>query len=161
MSKGIVKQVIGPVVDLEFGDGQLPKIYNACRIPREGDADLVLEVQQHLGENMVRCVAMDSTEGLTRGTEAEDTGSPISVPVGPNVLGRLINVVGEPIDEKGAIETDKRLPIHRRAPEYQDLNTDTEMLETGIKVIDLLEPYSKGGKTGLFGGAGEVANLKY
>ncbi len=154
MSKGIVKQIIGPVVDLEFGDGQLPKIHNAVWIEREGEKPLVLEVQQHLGENMVRCVAMDSTDGLTRGTEAEDTGEPISVPVGPEVLGRLMNVVGEPIDERGPINTKKRYPIHRPAPAYEDLSTETEMLETGIKVIDLLEPYSKGGKTGLFGGAG-------
>ncbi len=154
MSKGIVKQIIGPVVDLEFGDGQLPKIHNAVWIEREGEKPLVLEVQQHLGENMVRCVAMDSTDGLTRGTEAEDTGEPISVPVGPEVLGRLMNVVGEPIDERGPIDTKKRYPIHRPAPAYEDLSTETEMLETGIKVIDLLEPYSKGGKTGLFGGAG-------
>ncbi|GAB4329799.1 MAG: F0F1 ATP synthase subunit beta [Calditrichia bacterium] len=154
MSKGIVKQIIGPVVDLEFNDGQLPKIYNACRIEREGDMPLILEVQQHLGENMVRCVAMDSTDGLTRGTEAVDTGQPISVPVGPEVLGRLLNVVGEPIDEAGPVPTEKRLPIHRPAPDYENLSAETEMLETGIKVIDLLEPYSKGGKTGLFGGAG-------
>jgi len=154
MSKGIVKQIIGPVVDLEFGDGKLPKIHNAVRIEREGEKPLVLEVQQHLGENLVRCVAMDSTDGLTRGKEAEDTGEPISVPVGPEVLGRLMNVVGEPIDERGPINTKKRYPIHRPAPLYEDLSTETEMLETGIKVIDLLEPYSRGGKTGLFGGAG-------
>ncbi|GAB4368594.1 MAG: F0F1 ATP synthase subunit beta [Calditrichia bacterium] len=154
MSKGIVKQVIGPVVDLEFSDSHLPKIYNAIRIERENEPPLILEAQQHLGENLVRCVAMDSTDGLTRGTEAIDTGGPITVPVGPEVLGRLLNVVGEPIDELGPVKTKERLPIHRPAPEYENLSTETEMLETGIKVIDLLEPYSRGGKTGLFGGAG-------
>ncbi len=154
MSKGIVKQVIGPVVDIEFPEGELPAIYNAVKIEREHEPTLVLEVQQHLGENIVRCVAMDSTDGLVRGTEAVDTGEPISVPVGPEVLGRLINVVGEPIDEGGPIKTRKRFPIHREAPSFEELNVETELLETGIKVIDLLEPYSKGGKTGLFGGAG-------
>jgi F-type H+-transporting ATPase subunit beta len=154
MDKGIVKQVIGPVVDLEFSEGDLPEIYNAVTIDRGEQSPLVLEVQQHLGENMVRAVAMDSTDGLTRGTEAVDTGGPITVPVGPEVLGRLMNIIGEPIDEKGPIKTKERFPIHRPAPDYEDLSTDTEILETGIKVIDLLEPYSKGGKTGLFGGAG-------
>ncbi len=154
MAKGIVKQVIGPVVDLEFSHGNLPEIYNAVKIDRPDGSKLILEVQQHLGENQVRCVAMDSTDGLTRGTEAEDTGDAISVPVGPEVLGRLLNVVGEPIDEAGKVETKERYPIHRPAPAYETLSTETEMLETGIKVIDLLEPYSRGGKTGLFGGAG-------
>lgn len=154
MSKGIVKQIIGPVVDIEFADGKLPEIYNAIHIDRGEDKPLVLEVQQHLGENLVRCVAMDSTDGLTRGTEASDSGGPITVPVGPEVLGRLLNVVGEPIDEAGPLKTKERFPIHRPAPEFEDLSTETEILETGIKVIDLLEPYSKGGKTGLFGGAG-------
>lgn len=154
MSKGIIKQIIGPVIDLEFADGQLPNIYNAIHIKREDNSTLVLEVEQHLGENLVRCVAMDSTDGLRRGMEAVDTGSPITVPVGPEVLGRLMNVIGEPIDELGEIKTKERYPIHRPAPSYESLNTQTEILETGIKVIDLLEPYSKGGKTGLFGGAG-------
>jgi F-type H+-transporting ATPase subunit beta len=154
MTKGIVKQVIGPVVDLEFPGEHLPQIYNAIHIKRDDSPTLVLEVQQHLGENMVRCVAMDSTDGLTRGTEATDTGKPITVPVGPEVLGRLINVVGRPIDELGPLKTKHELPIHHDAPNYEDLSTDTELLETGIKVVDLLEPYSKGGKTGLFGGAG-------
>ncbi len=154
MSKGTIKQVIGPVVDLEFKEGELPEIYNAIRIERENEKPLILEVQQHLGENMVRCVSMDSTDGLTRGLEGEDTGESISVPVGPEVLGRLINVVGDPIDEAGPLKTEKRFPIHREAPPYEDLSTETVILETGIKVIDLLEPYSKGGKTGLFGGAG-------
>ena len=154
MSKGIVKQIIGPVMDLEFPDGQLPNIYNAIHIERKDQPTLVLEAQQHLGENLVRCVAMDSTDGITRGTEAVDTGSPITMPVGPEVLGRLLNVVGEPIDEAGPVKTKERLPIHRLAPKFDELSTETELLETGIKVVDLLEPYSKGGKTGLFGGAG-------
>jgi F-type H+/Na+-transporting ATPase subunit beta len=154
MANGIVKQVIGPVVDLEFSEGDLPEIYNAVTIDRGEQSPLVLEVQQHLGENMVRAVAMDSTDGLTRGTVVVDTGDMITVPVGPEVLGRLINIIGEPIDEKGPIKTKERFPIHRPAPDYEDLSTDTEILETGIKVVDLLEPYSKGGKTGLFGGAG-------
>ncbi|RMF60020.1 MAG: F0F1 ATP synthase subunit beta [Calditrichaeota bacterium] len=154
MTKGIVKQIIGPVVDVQFPEGQLPAIYSAVKIERDGSPDLVLEVQQHLGENIVRCVAMDSTDGLVRGTEAVDTGEPIAVPAGPQVLGRLLNVVGEPIDELGPIKAPKKLPIHRPAPAFSQLSTETEVLETGIKVIDLLEPYSKGGKTGLFGGAG-------
>ncbi len=154
MSKGIIKQIIGPVIDLEFAEGQLPNIYNAIHIKRDDNSTLVLEVQQHLGENLVRCVAMDSTDGLRRGMEAVDTGMPITVPVGPEVLWRLMNVIGEPIDELGEIKTKERYPIHRPAPPYESLSTQTEILETGIKVIDLLEPYSKGGKTGLFGGAG-------
>jgi F-type H+/Na+-transporting ATPase subunit beta len=154
MNKGKISQIIGPVIDLEFNEGELPAIYNAVTITREDGSKLVLEVQQHLGENIVRSVAMDSTDGLTRGEEATDTGKPISMPVGPNVLGRLLNVVGEPIDKMGEIKVDKYYPIHRSAPAYDELSPTTEMLETGIKVIDLLEPYSKGGKTGLFGGAG-------
>jgi len=141
-------------VDLEFSEGDLPEIYNAITIDRGKESPLVLEVQQHLGENMVRAVAMDSTDGLTRGTVVVDTGDMITVPVGPEVLGRLMNIIGEPIDEKGPIKTKDRFPIHRPAPEYENLSTETEILETGIKVVDLLEPYSKGGKTGLFGGAG-------
>lgn len=156
--KGKIIQIIGPVVDIEFEGGQLPTIYNAVKIPRtsvEGiKEDLIVEVQQHLGEDRVRAVAMDSTDGLVRGMEAFDTGKPISVPVGPNTLGRLINVVGNPIDGLGEIKSDKRYSIHKPAPEFKDLSTKTEMFETGIKVIDLIEPYSKGGKTGLFGGAG-------
>lgn len=154
MNKGKITQIIGPVVDMEFNENELPAIYNALKIKREDGSELVLEVQQHLGENIVRCVAMDATEGLVRGLEAIDTGEPISVPVGPEVLGRLLNVVGNPIDEKGEVKTSKRYPIHRPPPQYEDLSTSSEILETGIKVIDLLEPYSKGGKTGLFGGAG-------
>lgn len=154
MNKGIVTQIIGPVVDVQFPEEKLPAIYSAIKIKRENESDLVLEAQQHLGENIVRCVAMDSTDGLTRGAEAIDTGGPITVPAGPQLLGRLLNVIGEPIDELGPIEATRRLPIHRPAPEFEELSTQTEILETGIKVIDLLEPYSKGGKTGLFGGAG-------
>jgi F-type H+-transporting ATPase subunit beta len=158
MNKGTIVQVIGPVVDVDFSGSELPAIYNAVKIHRkdvEGNDDtLIVEVQQHLGEDRVRCVAMDSTDGLVRGMEALDTGAQISVPVGPNTLGRLLNVTGEPIDGKGEIVTDTYLPIHRHAPDFDDLSTKKEMFETGIKVIDLLEPYSKGGKTGLFGGAG-------
>lgn len=156
--EGKIVQVIGPVVDIDFEDGYLPKIYNAIKIPRrsvEGTEDvLTVEVQQHLGENRVRTVAMDTTDGLVRGMKAIDTGAPIMVPVGPETLGRLINVIGEGIDGLGEIKAEKKFPIHRPAPKFKNLNTSQEMLETGIKVIDLLEPYSKGGKTGLFGGAG-------
>jgi F-type H+-transporting ATPase subunit beta len=154
MNMGKISQIIGPVVDVEFNEGELPYIYNAVKIKRQDGSDLVLEVQQHLGENIVRCVAMDSTDGMVRGMDAIDTGDSITVPVGQEVLGRLINVIGDPIDQLGEIKTSKRYPIHRLAPRYEDLSTSSEILETGIKVIDLLEPYSKGGKTGLFGGAG-------
>lgn len=156
--KGGIVQVIGPVVDIDFPDGHLPKIYNSIRIPRktvEGKEDnLICEVQQHLGENRVRTVAMDSTDGLQRGMDAFDTQQPIMVPVGPATLGRLMNVIGEGIDGLGDIKTEKRYPIHRPSPLFKNLTTSQEMFETGIKVIDLLEPYSRGGKTGLFGGAG-------
>jgi F-type H+-transporting ATPase subunit beta len=154
MNKGKITQIIGPVIDLEFNENELPAIYNSIKLKKEDGSDLVLEVQQHLGENIVRCVAMDATEGLVRGMDAVDTGEPIMVPVGSEILGRLINVVGEPIDDKGDINSSTRYPIHRDAPKYEELSTSSEILETGIKVIDLLEPYSKGGKTGLFGGAG-------
>ena len=158
-AKGKIIQIIGPVVDIEFIDGHLPAIYNAIRIPRasiDGKEDnLIVEVQSHLGEDRVRTVAMDTTDGLVRGADAFDTGEPISVPVGPETLGRLINVIGDGIDGLGTeIKTEKRYPIHRPAPKFKNLSTENEMFETGIKVIDLLEPYSKGGKTGLFGGAG-------
>ena len=158
MNKGSIVQVIGPVVDVDFSGAQLPAIYSALRIPRtdsEGRADtLVVEVQQHLGDDRVRCVAMDSTDGLVRGMEVQDTGAQITVPVGPSTLGRLLNVLGEPIDERGPLTTETHFPIHRHAPDFDELSTSREMFETGIKVIDLLEPYTKGGKTGLFGGAG-------
>ena len=155
---GKIIQVIGPVIDVEFEEGHLPKIYNAIRIPRtssEGKTEnLIAEIQQHLGDNRVRAVAMDTTDGLVRGMEAIDTLQPISVPVGPNTLGRLINVIGDGIDGLGEIKSDKKYPIHREAPKFKNLSTNSEIFETGIKVIDLIEPYSKGGKTGLFGGAG-------
>jgi len=158
MKEGKIVQVIGPVVDIEFSDGLLPEILNAIRIPRtntEGQKeDLVVEVQQHLGDNRVRTIAMDSTDGLVRGMKCIDTDSPITVPVGPATLGRLINVIGDGIDGLGEIKSEKRYAIHRPAPAFDQLSTKKEMFETGIKVIDLLEPYSKGGKTGLFGGAG-------
>jgi F-type H+-transporting ATPase subunit beta len=157
-NEGQIVQVIGPVVDIDFEDGHLPKIYNAIIIPRtnlQGEQEeLVVETQQHLGENRVRTVAMDSTDGLVRGMKAIDTGAPISIPVGPETLGRLISVIGEGIDGLGKIETKKKYAIHRHAPKFENLTTKQEMFETGIKVIDLLEPYSRGGKTGLFGGAG-------
>jgi F-type H+-transporting ATPase subunit beta len=155
---GKIIQIIGPVVDIQFEEGNLPKIFNALKIPRattEGKKeDLVVEVQQHLGEDRVRAVAMDSTDGLVRGMDAFDTGKPITVPVGQSTLGRLINVVGDGIDGIGEIKAEKRYPIHRSAPSFKNLSTQSEMFETGVKVIDLMEPYSKGGKTGLFGGAG-------
>ncbi len=154
MNKGKIVQVIGPVVDVEFSNGQLPKIFNASIVKRPDGADLVLEVQQHLGENRVRAVAMDSTDGLMRGIEVIDTGEPITMPVGEQVLGRLLNVIGDPIDEKGPVTATRRDPIHRPSPKLSDLSTSSEMFETGIKVIDLIEPYMRGGKTGLFGGAG-------
>jgi F-type H+-transporting ATPase subunit beta len=157
-NEGVIVQVIGPVVDIDFEDGYLPEIYNAIKIPRTNldgeEEELIVEVQQHLGENRVRTVAMDSTDGLVRGMKAIDTGEPISIPVGPETLGRLINVIGQGIDNLGEIKTKKKYPIHRHAPAFKSLTTAQEMFETGIKVIDLLEPYSKGGKTGLFGGAG-------
>ena len=154
---GSVKQVIGPVVDVSFagGDTKLPEILNALTIKREGKEDLVLEVQQHLGEDSVRTVAMDATDGLMRGMEAVDTGSPITMPTGDAIKGRLFNVVGEAIDGIGQVVKDENsYPIHRKPPTYEELSTETEVLYTGIKVIDLIEPYSKGGKIGLFGGAG-------
>ncbi len=158
INKGKIVQVIGPVLDIDFSGGSLPAINNAITILRKNiegkDETLITEVQQHLGESRVRTVAMDSTDGLVRGMEAVDTGEPISIPVGPEVLGRLINVTGGTIDGKGEINSALKYPIHRPAPEFKDLSTKKEMFETGIKVIDLLEPYTKGGKTGLFGGAG-------
>ena len=149
---GKIIQVIGAVVDVQF-EGDLPEILTALVADNSGNK-LILEVAQHLGENSVRTIAMDSTEGLKRGDQVKNTGSPISVPVGPETLGRIINVIGEPIDQKGEVKTKERWPIHREAPKFTDQSTETEILETGIKVIDLLAPYSKGGKIGLFGGAG-------
>ena len=152
MSKGKITQIIGAVVDVKF-DGKLPEILSALEC-KNGDNRLVLEVAQHLGESSVRTIAMDATEGLKRGDEVDATGSPIQVPVGPETLGRIINVIGEPIDEKGEVKTKEKWPIHRAAPEFSDQSTETEILVTGIKVVDLLAPYAKGGKIGLFGGAG-------
>ena len=154
MSKNVgkIKQIIGPVVDVEF-ENELPPILNALHVKVDGNR-VVLEVAQHLGENTLRSIAMSATEGLKRGEEVSDTGAPIQVPVGPETLGRITNVVGEPIDEIGEIKTKKTYPIHRQAPKYIEQSTNTEMLVTGIKVVDLLAPYSKGGKIGLFGGAG-------
>ena len=156
---GKVVQVIGPVVDVEFDDENLPAIYNAVRITDPGTdtgvpVDIIAEVEQHLGENRVRTVAMEPTDGLVRGTAVVDLGQPISVPVGEATLGRVMNVIGKPVDKLGPIEAEETWPIHREAPAFADQSTETEMFETGIKVIDLLEPYLKGGKTGLFGGAG-------
>ena len=150
---GKINQVMGAVVDVQFEEGALPEILNALHCKHEG-GKLVLEVAQHLGEATVRTIAMDATEGLVRGQEVVDTGEPISVPVGPETLGRIVNVVGDPVDERGPLETSQRLPIHRPAPEFIEQSTETEVLVTGIKVIDLLAPYARGGKVGLFGGAG-------
>ncbi|MDA0745813.1 MAG: F0F1 ATP synthase subunit beta [bacterium] len=155
MNEGIVKEIVGVVVDVDFTGGELPAINNALEVKREDGNRLVLEVQQHLGENLVRCVAMNSTDGLARGTKVEDTGGPIQVPVGDNVLGRLFNVVGDPIDGKGDVpEGTPRMPIHRAAPSLEDQVTSDQVLETGIKVMDLVCPFARGGKLGLFGGAG-------
>ncbi len=165
---GRVVQVIGPVVDIEFPTGELPEIYNAVKITgerkrsqggpdkdkKQDDIDLTVEVMHQLGDNRVRCVAMSSTDGLVRGMKAQDLGEPISVPVGREVLGRIFNVLGETIDRKGEVNSSRRLPIHRLAPDFEELQTTTEVFETGIKVIDLLAPYARGGKVGLFGGAG-------
>ena len=150
--KGKITQIIGAVVDVNF-ESDLPEIYTALEVNNSGNK-LILEVAQHLGENDVRTIAMDATEGLKRGDEVKNTGAPISVPVGPETLGRIINVVGESIDEKGEVKTKEKWPIHRAAPKFTDQATETEQLVTGIKVIDLLAPYAKGGKIGLFGGAG-------
>ena len=149
---GTITQVIGAVVDVRF-EGELPSILNALQVDNAGRT-LVLEVAQHLGENTVRTVAMDTTDGLVRGAEVVDTGGPITMPVGPETLGRILNVIGEPVDERGPIVTKMRSPIHRPAPEFVDQSTEAEILVTGIKVVDLLAPYAKGGKVGLFGGAG-------
>jgi len=151
-SVGKITQVLGAVIDVKF-DGELPYIMNALHTQNHGKL-LVLEVAQHLGENSVRTIAMDSTEGLQRGQEVSDTGAPISVPVGPETLGRILNVIGEPVDERGPVNAKMSLPIHRNAPEFIEQSTETEILTTGIKVVDLIAPYSKGGKIGLFGGAG-------
>ncbi len=158
LANGHVVQVMGPVVDVEFPPGELPEVYTALRLTNAAidarDNNLVVEVAQHLGENTVRCIAMDSTEGLRRGQPVVNTGDGIRVPVGSGTLGRIMNVIGEPVDERGPIEGGKTAPIHRAAPEFVEQATSAELLETGIKVVDLLAPYPKGGKIGLFGGAG-------
>ncbi|MFM2244685.1 MAG: hypothetical protein RL071_759, partial [Pseudomonadota bacterium] len=155
---GKVIQVMGPVVDVEFPPGHLPNIMSALKLsnPFIGDTleNLTLEVAQHLGENTVRAISMDVTDGLVRGMAVRDTGAPIAMPVGPEVLGRILNVTGDPIDEKGPIGAKSTKPIHRAPPTFLEQSTEVEMFETGIKVIDLLAPYARGGKIGLFGGAG-------
>src|SRR5881628_988167 len=159
MNVGKVVQIIGPVVDVEFTAENLPAIHSAVQITSEGfevpvPIDVTAEVEQHLGEGRVRCVAMEPTDGMVRGMKAADTGQPILVPVGNEVLGRVINVLGKPVDKMGPVNAKTMLPIHREAPSFEEQSTELQMFETGIKVIDLLEPYLKGGKTGLFGGAG-------
>jgi F-type H+-transporting ATPase subunit beta len=158
LKNGKVTQVIGPVVDVEFDAGSLPALLTALTLANKSLSDkpdnLVLEVAQHLGENTVRCIAMDATEGLVRGTPVKNTGSPIQVPVGKETLGRICNVIGEPIDEQGPLNAKEKLPIHRKPPEFSEQSTEVSVLETGIKVVDLLAPYARGGKIGLFGGAG-------
>ena len=153
--KGIISQIIGPVVDVHFDDVKsMPAIYDALKVQREDGRTLIIEVQQHIGEDTVRCVAMDSTDGLKRGIEAISTGEPIEMPVGNMIRGRVLNVMGDAIDGLGAIKSESTLPIHREPPKFEDLTTSQEVLFTGIKVIDLIEPYALGGKVGLFGGAG-------
>lgn len=154
LATGKVVQILGVVVDVEFPSEHLPEIYNALTIERPGQTPLVLEVQQHLGNDWVRCVAMSSTEGLRRGSEAVDTGKAIEVPVGPSTLGRIFNVVGEPVDEAGPVHSEIYYPIHRPAPSFEEQSTEVEIFVTGIKVIDLIAPFTKGGKIGVFGGAG-------
>ena len=153
-NEGLITQIIGPVIDVEFAQGELPEIYNALKIYKEDGSYIVAEVQQMLGSNRVRTVAMASTDGLKRGMKVENTGEPIKIPVGKPILGRILNVIGEPVDNAGPIETNDYLPIHRQSPSLVEQNTEIEILETGIKAIDLLQPYQKGGKIGLFGGAG-------
>ena len=152
--EGFITQVIGPVIDVEFKEGELPEINDSIEIIIDENKKIVAEVQQHLGENRIRSVAMSSTDGIKRGMKVINTSEPIKIPVGKNILGRILNVLGEPVDNEGPIETDTYLPIHRNSPSLVDQNTDIEILETGIKAIDLLQPYQKGGKIGLFGGAG-------
>ena len=153
-NEGLISQIIGPVIDVEFQQGELPEIYNALKIHKDDGEVVTVEVQQMLGSNKVRTVAMSSTDGLRRGMKVIDTKDSIKIPVGKAILGRILNVIGEPVDELGPVETEEFLPIHRQSPKMVDLNTDIEILETGIKAIDLLQPYQKGGKIGLFGGAG-------
>jgi F-type H+-transporting ATPase subunit beta len=154
LNKGYVSQIIGPVLDIQFSEGNLPPIYSALKITLEDGTETIVEVQQLLGDNKVRAVSMRSTDGLKRGVEAFDLGTPISVPVGTPTLGRIFNVIGEPVDEQGSVSSDETLPIHRDAPAFTELETKPSIFETGIKVVDLLAPYRRGGKIGLFGGAG-------
>ena len=151
---GVITQIIGAVLDIRFQEGELPEIYDAINITTKDGEKLVVEVSQHLGDDTVRCIAMGPTDGLVRGMEATATGAPITVPVGEETLGRMFNVLGEPIDEKEPPKVKEHHPIHRKAPAFEEQSTQAEMLETGIKVVDLLCPYQKGGKIGLFGGAG-------
>ena len=153
MGKGIIHQIIGPVIDIKFTAEDIPELLTAIKIEHEGKT-IVAEVSQHVGDDVVRCIALSSTDGLTRGMEAENTGAPIQVPVGNEVLGRMFNVIGEPIDEKGPVPTEQRASIHREAPKFEEQDTTAQIFETGIKVIDLIAPYTRGGKVGLFGGAG-------
>ena len=153
MNKGTIHQIIGPVIDIRFHPDEMPELLNAIEIPVDGK-NIVAEVHQHIGDDEARCVALSSTDGLSRGMEAIDTGEPIKVPVGKEVLGRLFNVLGDPIDEKGPVATEVKSSIHRQAPKFEDQDTTSHIFETGIKVIDLIAPYTKGGKVGLFGGAG-------
>ncbi|MFQ5664658.1 MAG: F0F1 ATP synthase subunit beta, partial [Terriglobia bacterium] len=158
-SEGKVVQVIGPVVDVHFEAEKLPAIFNAIRITSQGfdvpvEIDIIAEAQQHLGESRVRCIAMKPTDGIVRGMTAYDTGGPVVIPVGPATLGRVMNVLGEPVDNLGPIEADIHYPIHRPAPPLEEQSTTQEMFETGVKVIDLLQPFLRGGKVGMFGGAG-------
>ena len=151
---GKITQIIGAVMDIKFSQGKIPEINEAIKIPLETGGELVVEVAQDLGDDTVRCIAMGTTDGLRRGMDAIATGAPITVPVGENTLGRIFNVLGEPIDNKEKPQVEEYLPIHRKAPTFEEQSTETEILETGIKVVDLLCPYQKGGKIGLFGGAG-------
>jgi len=156
---GRVIRITGPAVDVQFSEGGLPPIYEAIRVVSDGfkvpvDINVILEAQQHLGEGRVRCIAMQPTDGMVRGMQAIDMGGPISVPVGPGTLGRVMNVVGEPVDELGPIQHKQKMPIHRLAPAFDEQATSAEMFETGVKVVDLIQPFLKGGKIGLFGGAG-------
>ena len=158
---GKVLQVMGPVIDVQFASGHVPPIYNAIRVTSEGfdttqPIDLMLEVAQHLGEGAVKCVALAPTDGVVRGMKATDQGEGISIPVGEGTLGRVLNVLGQPVDEMGEVSYQKKYPIHRPAPSFEEQNTETEMLETGIKVIDLIEPFPRGGKIGLFGGCSKM-----
>ena len=154
LNKGYVTQIIGPVLDIKFPEGNLPPIYSSIKITLDDNSEIIVEVQQLLGDNKVRAVSMRSTDGLKRGVEAVDLGTPISVPVGTPTLGRIFNVIGEPVDEQGPVEVNETLPIHRDAPAFTELETKPSIFETGIKVVDLLAPYRRGGKIGLFGGAG-------